>query len=278
PRCGPAPKAAIAPAAPARTAAPARQAAAVADAAPARATVPAEPVAAAKAPPPRSAALSPARAALEAARNMKRGSAPAAAPAQASAPAPAPAPSLSSDMPPPWDDIPVFDDYPEIAQKKTEPVTAAAPPVPSAPPPAPEPEPAPPPVPVAELNWDGDWPTLASALPVRGVVHQLAQQSELIECVQEGNTFLFKLRVPIETLCTAASLEKLTATLQERFGRPARVQTEIGAARQTANARAVAEREARQQQAEQTMHSDPFIQTLMREFGATIVPGSIKPV
>ena len=276
----PAPKAAIAPAAPARTAAPARQAAAVADAAPARATVPAEPVAAAKAPPPRSAALSPARAALEAARNMKRGSAPAAAavPAPAPAPASASAPSLSSDMPPPWDDIPVFDDYPETAQKKTEPVTAAAPPVPSAPPPAPEPEPAPPPVPVAELNWDGDWPTLASALPVRGVVHQLAQQSELIECVQEGNTFLFKLRVPIETLCTAASLEKLTATLQERFGRPARVQTEIGAARQTANARAVAEREARQQQAEQTMHSDPFIQTLMREFGATIVPGSIKPV
>ena len=180
-------------------------------------------------------------------------------------------------MPPPWDDIPPFDEYDEPAQKKTEALRAEAPaaPVPQI---APEPEPAPPPVPVPELEWDGDWPTLASALPVRGVVHQLAQQSELLECVQEGNTFLFKLRVPIETLCSPASLEKLTAALQERFNRPARVQTEIGAARQTANARAVAEREARQQQAEQTMHSDPFIQTLMREFGATIVPGSIKPV
>ena len=269
--------ASMAPAAP-----PVRQAAAVLDAAPARTTVPAEPVAAAKAPPPRPAAISPARAALEAARNMKRGSAPAAAmpaavPAPVAAPAPQPQPSsssLSSDMPPPWDDIPVFDEYQEPAQKKTEPVRAEAPP----PAPVPEPEPARPPVAVPELGWDGDWPTLASALPVRGVVHQLAQQSELLDCVQEGNTFLFKLRVPIETLCSAASLEKLTAALQERFGRPARVQTEIGAARQTANARAVAEREARQQQAEQTMHSDPFIQTLMREFGATIVPGSIKPV
>ena len=180
-------------------------------------------------------------------------------------------------MPPPWDDIPAFDEYQEPAQKKTEPVRTEAP-APAAAIPQPQPEPAPPPVPVPELEWDGDWPTLASALPVRGVVHQLAQQSELLECVQEGNTFLFKLRVPIETLCSAASLEKLTAALQERFGRPTRVQTEIGAARQTANARAVAEREARQQQAEQTMHSDPFIQTLMREFGATIVPGSIKPV
>jgi DNA polymerase-3 subunit gamma/tau len=278
----PAPKVAVALAAPARAAAPARQAAAVVEAAPARATVAAEPAAAAKAPP--AASISPARAALEAARNMKRGAAPAraaAAPVTAAVlpRAPAPVTAPASDMPPPWDDIPPFDDdEPAPAQKKTEALKAEAPALAVAAAPVIQIEPAPPPVPVPALDWDGDWPTLASTLPVRGVVHQLAQQSELLECVQEGNTFLFSLRVPIETLCSAPSLEKLTAALQERFGRPARVQTEIGAARQTANARAVAEREARQQQAEETMHSDPFIQTLMREFGATIVPGSIKPV
>ena len=266
---------------PARAAPAPRAAAPVVEAAPARAMAPAEP-AAAKAPPVRPASISPARAALEAARNMKRGSAPAAAAAiAASAPvaavaAPAPhAPAPANDMPPPWDDIPAFDDDQEPAQKKTEPVRAE----PSAQPaPPPVLEPAPPVKPVPELDWDGDWPALASSLPVRGVVHQLAQQSEMLACERDGNTFLFKLRVPIETLCSPASLEKLTAALQERFGKPARVQTEIGAARQTANAKAVAEREARQQQAEETMHSDPFIQTLMREFGATIVPGSIKPV
>jgi DNA polymerase-3 subunit gamma/tau len=250
--------------------------------APARAVAPAEP--AAKAPPARSA-ISPARAALEAARNMKRGGAPAAAqPAAAPAavaPMPMPAPQprqAESDMPPPWDDIPVFDDDMEPAQKKTEvvvdepaaPIIAVAQPV--------ELPPAPPPMPVAALDWDGDWPVLAATLPVRGVVHQLAQQSELLECVQEGNTFLFKLRVPIGTLCSSATVDKLAAALEERFGKPARVTTEIGAARQTANAKAVAEREARQLQAEETMHSDPFIQTLKREFGAIIVPGSIKPV
>jgi DNA polymerase-3 subunit gamma/tau len=272
----PAPKLAAAAVAPVRAAAPARQAAVV-DAAPARTTVPAEPLAAAIAP-PRPTGISPARAALEAARNMKRGAAPASPAAPSATPAPTPAPASSTDMPPPWDDIPPFDDYQEPAQKKTEPVRAEAPTPAAVAQVAPEPEPARPAIPVPALDWDGDWPTLASALPVRGVAHQLAQQSELLECAQEGNTFLFKLRVPIETLCSAASVEKLTATLQERFGKPARVQTEIGATRQTANARAVAEREARQQQAEQTMHSDPFIQTLMREFGATIVPGSIKPV
>jgi DNA polymerase-3 subunit gamma/tau len=40
----------------------------------------------------------------------------------------------------------------------------------------------------------------------------------------------------------------------------------------------MADRAERQRQAEETMHSDPFVQTLMREFGATIVPGSIKPI
>jgi DNA polymerase-3 subunit gamma/tau len=236
----------------------------------------AAPEAAAKAPPPRPSSVSPARAALEAARSMKRG--PAAAAAVASAPVaaavvPPPRP-VAPDMPPPWDDIPVFDECQEPAKKKVETAVTG----PDAPPAAMESKPALPPSPVPALDWDGDWPVLASSLPVRGVVHQLAQQSELIECVQEGNTFLFRLRVPIETLCAPSSLEKLSGALQERFGKPVRVQTEIGAARQTANAKAVAEREARQQQAEQTMHSDPFIQTLMREFGATIVPGSIKPV
>jgi DNA polymerase-3 subunit gamma/tau len=46
----------------------------------------------------------------------------------------------------------------------------------------------------------------------------------------------------------------------------------------TANAAGVAEGDALQRVAEQGMQSDPFIQTLMREFGATIVPGSVKPV
>ena len=282
----PAAPAAAAAATAAATAAPSpvRAAAAVTAAAPARAVAPAEP--AAKAPPARSA-ISPARAALEAARNMKRGAAPAAAPAVAQpaatpaavAPTPAPQPrQAESDMPPPWDDIPVFYDDMEPAQKKTE-VAVDEPALPIiAAPPALELPPAPPPVPVPALDWDGDWPVLAAGLPVRGVVHQLAQQSELLECVQEGNTFLFKLRVPIETLCSSATLDKLTAALEERFGKPARVTTEIGAARQTANAKAVAEREARQLQAEETMRSDPFIQTLKREFGAIIVPGSIKPV
>ncbi|QAU35224.1 DNA polymerase III subunit gamma/tau [Janthinobacterium sp. 17J80-10] len=225
------------------------------------------------------AAMSPARAALEAARNGGKMPAPR---------APAPLPAASSPAPAtqaPWDDRPqaALDDSSAApaAQKKTEvPVvqagleaTAQATPRVSAPPPRPVVL-----IPVPALNWNGDWPALAARLPVRGVAQQLAQQSELLRCDAESNAAQFHLRVPLETLCAAGSVDKLAAALTENFGKTVRVTTEIGAVEQTANAVALAERAERQRDAEETMATDPFVQTLMREFGATIVPGSIRPV
>ncbi len=220
-------------------------------------------------------AMSPARAALDAARNGK------ALPAK---------PSPASSMPPPWDEerplakAKAASEFPgAAAQKKTEasipvpPSNVNSEPVPavSAPRPAVV-------QPVPALNWDGNWPVLAAALNVRGVVQQLAQQSELIQCdagdSNGGGNIQFNLRVPIETLCSAGSVDKLAAALTEHFGKTVKVITEIGAVQQTANAQAQADRATRQKQAEETMHSDPFVQTMMREFGATLVPGSIKPI
>ncbi|TOZ57460.1 DNA polymerase III subunit gamma/tau, partial [Burkholderia pseudomallei] len=41
---------------------------------------------------------------------------------------------------------------------------------------------------------------------------------------------------------------------------------------------AAAERAKRRREAEQEMSADPFVQQLLREFGASIVEGSIRPV
>jgi len=216
-----------------------------------------------------SSAMSPARAALEAARNG--GKPPVAAPVKAPSP------------PPPWEDEPpqAADALGASAQKKTEELPAPVEPAAElqAPEPVPVPRVAPRAIePVASLNWDGDWPALAAVLPLRGVVQQLAQQSELLRCEELGEAAQFHLRIPFETLRSAGAVDKLAAALSERFGKTIRVNTEIGAVEQTANAQAMAEREERQRQAEENMHSDPFVQALIREFGATIVPGSIKPV
>jgi DNA polymerase III subunit gamma/tau len=135
--------------------------------------------------------------------------------------------------------------------------------------------------PMAELSWDGHWPNLAASLPVRGVAQQLAQQSELLKCEINGKSAIFYLRVPVSTLLSSGSVDKLIAALNERFvdtDYSVRIETEIGAVEQTANAQAVAERAARQVQAERSIQSDSFVQTLMREFGASIVTGSIQPI
>ncbi|MFC5474912.1 DNA polymerase III subunit gamma/tau [Paraherbaspirillum soli] len=231
-------------------------------------------------------------------------------PAAASRPAPvsaAPAAASSSSMPP-WEeeiplptDLPDSDSYGFAAEKKTEAFSSIGMPAPSrrqaetapsavqqaqaayAPEPdaqAPEQEPAQPfvPQPVPNLNWDGDWPLLAASLAVRGVAQQLAKHSELVKCDSSGAAVQFLIRIPLDTWRSAGSVDKLAAVLTEHFGRTVKVDTEIGSVRHTASAKEEAERQERQRLAEQAAQSDPFIQSMVREFGATIVPGSIKPL
>ncbi|MEB0137320.1 DNA polymerase III subunit gamma/tau [Actimicrobium sp. CCC2.4] len=282
---GPAPAPLAAPRAPARlSAAPA----AVVSSTPVAPRAPAPTTAA-----PATAALSPARAALEAARGMTRpnGGVSNLPPARAAEPKPEPRAKPAA-APAPWEDnMPPMGEFPddeqfEQAQKKTEPRPVTPPvatPTPARAIAAPAPVAAPPEpvaamvvIPVPELDWDGDWPVLAAQLAVRGVVQQLALQAELVRCDKAGGVALH-LRVPLETLASPANIDKLATALSTHFSQPVRVTTELGIARHTANAKANAERAAQQQVAEQQIHADPFVLAMMREFGATIVPGSIKP-
>jgi len=203
---------------------------------------------------------------------------------------------MSDDMPPPWDEEPAGVD----AQKKTERYSAdsvnaaasaaictaadnaedaivLAPPVAPASTITPAMQAQTAQV-AAELGWDGNWPHLAADLPLRGMVQQMAQQSELVRCELTGNTVCFHLRIPVETLRASGNVDKLASALGERFGKSVRVETEIGLVAHTANAKAEADRADRQREAEKTVQNDPFVQVMMREFGASIVPGSIRPL
>ncbi|MHA4870478.1 DNA polymerase III subunit gamma/tau [Duganella sp. PWIR1] len=131
--------------------------------------------------------------------------------------------------------------------------------------------------PVPELNWDGNWPAVAAALPLRGTAQQLAMQAEMVQCYFEGNAAVFNLRVPIETWRTPGNIEKLTTALSERFGRIVRVDSELGAVWFTASAEAQAYREACQRAAEETIANDPFVNSMIRELDAWVVPSSIVP-
>lgn len=127
-------------------------------------------------------------------------------------------------------------------------------------------------------GWEGDWPTLAAALPLRGgVAQQLALQSQLMQCEgSEGNCTLH-LRIPVDTLRSAGSPDKVADALVAHLGGRFSLTTEVGPVTDTASIRAEKERQRRQLEAEQKIQDDPFVQALMREFDASVVPGSVRP-
>ena len=271
---------------------PARVSASTASPPPARA-VP-MPTSTAVATPAADAKLSPAMAAL-AALNSRRGAGRAVSETVTSTPAttvlaPAPLPviqqSAESTMPPPWDDIDALAFAAEFppAEKKT-PVTplfetpTQQPPAPAAVVPVSALAPAPVINDVKLINgdqWNGHWPDLSAGLPLRGVAQQLALQSELIACDVTEHAITLTLRVPMETLLTSGTADKLASVLSETFTLPVKLITDIGSVQRTAHAAAIVALAARQQAAELAIKTDQVVQGLMRQFGATIVPDSIK--
>ncbi len=145
---------------------------------------------------------------------------------------------------------------------------------PAAPAPAVRHTSVPPAVPLDAIGFEGDWPALAAGLPLKGIAYQLAFNSELTAL--DGTTL--KLNVPVQQYADAAQVAKLKTALAERLGKPIEVLVEVGPARRTAAVLDAAARTQRQQEAEREIGADPFVQSLIREFGASIVPGSIRPV
>ncbi|MES2321510.1 MAG: DNA polymerase III subunit gamma/tau [Pseudomonadota bacterium] len=191
--------------------------------------------------------------------------------AASQAPAPEYADEPSGEEPPSW--VMEFSDDTAVAQDAQ--AVVAAPAVARAPA---APRPAYVITPVPEIDWDGNWPGLATQLPLRGVSQQLAFQTELVSCVNDGNVTTFRLKVPIDTLRASGNTEKLCAALQDRFtATKVHVEIDIGQTWYTASAEAIAYKELCQREAEATVMGDPFVKDVMRDLGAFVVPGSIRP-
>ncbi|PLC55372.1 DNA polymerase III subunit gamma/tau [Pollutimonas nitritireducens] len=117
------------------------------------------------------------------------------------------------------------------------------------------------------------WPALAASLPVTGLAAELARQSEWVGVQGEQ----INLRVAIRTLAESPGKARLCTVLSEHFGTVVQLNVDYGATGdETAHAVAQAQKALRQQEAEQAVASDPFVQTLVSEFGARVVPGSIS--
>ncbi|MDH4400168.1 MAG: DNA polymerase III subunit gamma/tau [Burkholderiaceae bacterium] len=118
------------------------------------------------------------------------------------------------------------------------------------------------------------WAAFSAKLPLSGMAAQLARQSEWVAVSGRAMT----LRVASKALAVGAHADRLRAVLTEYFGFVVQVNFEIGAAQgQSAHAVDLAAQAARQQAAEHSVTIDPFVQALVKDFGAHVVPGSIRP-
>ncbi len=121
--------------------------------------------------------------------------------------------------------------------------------------------------------WQGTVAALVAREAVAALVRELALQSQLV--ARDPDHWM--LRVERESLNQSASRERLRAALHAA-GHAVNLSVEVGVVTDSPARRQAAAQAERQRAAEEAIHGDPFIQAMMRDFGAKIVPGSIKPV
>jgi DNA polymerase-3 subunit gamma/tau len=122
-----------------------------------------------------------------------------------------------------------------------------------------------------------DWPAIVASLGLQGPVTQLAAH-----CVLEGRKGdVVHLRLdPTGLTFRRPQLEqKLAQALSKHYGESVRLSITASDSEEQTPARAKAQAaDERQRRAEQTIESDANVQALRDVFGATVQPGSVKPL
>jgi DNA polymerase III subunit gamma/tau len=122
-----------------------------------------------------------------------------------------------------------------------------------------------------------DWEALIQRADLRGPLGQLAQNSALRG--REGNTLVLALQPTYMHLAVEPMVSQIADRLSDVMGEAVKLRF-IGdsqGAEQTPAARAATARSAAQSAAEASIEGDPLVQALKREFGARVVPQSVKP-
>jgi len=119
--------------------------------------------------------------------------------------------------------------------------------------------------------WTQTVRQLVASEAVTALVRELALQSQLIA----RDTDQWHLRIDSESLNQGAARERLQAALNAA-GFAVKLVVEIGKVTDSPAQRNAADLAEKQKAAEDLIHSDPMVQAMVENFGAKIVPGTIK--
>jgi DNA polymerase-3 subunit gamma/tau len=121
--------------------------------------------------------------------------------------------------------------------------------------------------------WHATVQSLVAQELIAAMVRELALQSQLVG----RDTDQWLLRVERESLNQPSSRERLQTALLS-LGYPVRLAVEVGRVSDCPAKRNAALVAEKLRAAEETILGDPFVQSMVRDFGAKIVPGSIKSI
>ena len=122
-----------------------------------------------------------------------------------------------------------------------------------------------------------NWPAIIEQLGLTGVARQLAAHCALGE--RQGMNVRLLLDPRSQSIRTAANQEKLAAALVRYSGEPLRVQIELAEGSQPVTPARERDRQAdeRMASARAALETDPNIQALRTQMGATIFADSVRP-
>ncbi len=168
------------------------------------------------------------------------------------------------------------------ANQQPAPQAMKAVPEPTASVPVPIPSPADKAQPAAPRDADAlpDWDALLARAALRGPLGMLAQNAVLRS--REGQTLVLAVQPVHLHMAVEPMVSQMEEHISRALGEPVRLRfiavSNPAAAVRTPAARAAQAQDAAQANAEAAIAGDPLVHALQREFGARIVPQSIKPL
>jgi DNA polymerase-3 subunit gamma/tau len=124
-------------------------------------------------------------------------------------------------------------------------------------------------------QFNGNWRGLLDQLKL-GLARNLALNSALLG--YDENTMRFAIQDKDKGLLSAMYQDKLSSALQQHFGRKIRLEFTVEGSVNTPAKEVAQEKAVAQAGAESAIDQDSFVQALINDFGASIIPNSIKPI
>ncbi|WP_020168190.1 MULTISPECIES: DNA polymerase III subunit gamma/tau [Methylotenera] len=132
----------------------------------------------------------------------------------------------------------------------------------------------------ANSNFDGNWRRLVEQNLKLGLARALAQNCEMVN--YDENSITLRVAENQKHLISASYQDKLSSAINQHFGKKIKLTVEVGSEHEaeiiTPAKQNAAEKATVQGAAEAAIMQDSFVQALMTDFGATIIPNSIKPI